>query len=280
MKKKTAVILNGSKPNNTREKIMAIIVLLIIFAIMLAYTIVSIVTNIKFAKEINNFSKLNSETTFSIDKIYMYSGANAESNSTDKAVWDLNIHQYTNIAIYINNRSEQELNYANSIKEMYIENVRFTGLKSGEPTLQFMDINNFGKYVDEEENTITDKLEYKVLNDGDINYSEAEIYADCSNPIVLQYIDKNIKKNEIISDTSSELKFDGELLRKTNIPLDSIKCNLAFDIIIINNYDQKFIANVYIDIPLEDTETGNSIYEGKFIKKLENTNLIRFFRVK
>ena len=62
--------------------------------------------------------------------------------------------------------------------------------------------------------------------------------------------------------------------------MDNIKCNLAFDIIIINNYDQKFIANVYIDIPLEDTETGSSIYEGKFVKKLENTNLIRFFRVK
>jgi hypothetical protein len=54
---------------------------------------------------------------------------------------------------------------------------------------------------------------------------------------------------------------------------------VSFNINIINNYDQKFVANVYIDIPLEDTTTGDNIYKGKFVKKLENTNLIRFFRL-
>ena len=279
MNKKTTVVVNGKKRSNTREKLIAITVLIIVFIIMLVYTILSVVTNEKFAKEINEFAKLNAKTVFSIDNIYMYSSANADRNNEDRAMWNLNVHQFTDIAIYINNRSEQELNYENSIKEIYIDNVRFSGLELGTPSLHFENVENFGKLSGTDDNKITDKLEYTVLNDGDVDYSKPQLYADCSNPIVLEYTNKDIKKNEIISDISSGLKFDGELLRKTGVFLSTIKCNVAFDITIINNYNQKFIANVYLDIPLEDSQTGDTIYNGKIVKKLENTNLIRFFRL-
>ena len=54
---------------------------------------------------------------------------------------------------------------------------------------------------------------------------------------------------------------------------------MSFNITLTNYYNQKFVANVYIDIPLEDTTTGDNIYKGKFVKVLENTNLIKFFRM-
>ncbi len=280
MKKENTVVLKGKKRSHLKEKILLLILLSVVLCIMLIYTIISLITNQKFAEEINEFSKLNSKTVFSIDKIYLYSSASADSNQEDRASWNINVHQFTDMAIYINNRSNQELNYENSIKEMYIENVRFSGLSIGSPSLHFKNVENFAKMDNSDEENISDKLEYTVLNDGDIDYSKPQIYADASNPIILEYKNENIKENEIISDISSELKFDGELLRKTGVFLSKIKCNLAFDITIINNYNQRYVASVYIDIPLEDSETGDTIYNGKIVKKLENTNLIRFFRIK
>lgn len=292
MKKEKAVIINGSRPSYKREKLIAIMVLTSILVIAITFVMITYISNKKFAKEINDFSKLNAKTVFSIDKIYMYSSANANQNSEDRAIWNLNINQFTDIALYINNRSEINLNYENSIKEMYIENIRFSGLNAGIPTLYYKDINEFGKssynanFKDDNnskeklnEESITKNIKYKVLNDGDIDYSKPQIYADCSNPITLEYVNRNIKENAIISDITTDVKYDGTLLKKTGIILSTIKCIISFDITIINNYNQKFIANVYLDVPLEDTDVGTSIYEGKFVKKLENTNLIKFFRI-
>lgn len=47
---------------------------------LLIFTIISKVSSQKFANEINEFAKLNAKTVFSIDKIYMYSSADATSN--------------------------------------------------------------------------------------------------------------------------------------------------------------------------------------------------------
>ena len=278
MRKKTTVIVNGKRKTDIRTKLIVISILILVLISMLGYTLIKFLANNKFAEDINEIWKLNSNTIFSIDNIYMYSSADAENNEEDRAIWNLNVHQYTDIAIYINNRSE-ELNYENSIKEMYISNVKFSNLEKGTPSLAFKDIHNFGKFTDVEENIIEDKIEYKILNDGDIDYSKPQMYADCSNPIILEYANKNIKENEIISDIESDLIFNGELLRRTGVFLDSIKCTVSFTITIINNYEQKFVANVYLDIPLEDTQTGETIYNGKQIKKIQTPNYIKFFRV-
>ena len=278
MRKKTTVIVNGKRKTDIRTKLIVVTVLILALLAMLGYTLIKFLANNKFAEDINEIWKLNSNTIFSIDNIYMYSSADAENNEEDRAIWNLNVHQYTDIAIYINNRSE-ELNYENSIKEMYISNVKFSNLEKGTPSLAFKDIHNFGKFTDVEENIIEDKIEYKILNDGDIDYSKPQMYADCSNPIILEYANKNIKENEIISDIESDLIFNGELLRRTGVFLDSIKCTVSFTITIINNYEQKFVANVYLDIPLEDTQTGETIYNGKQVKKIQTPNYIKFFRV-
>ena len=280
MRKKTTVVVSGNKKrDNTKSKLIAVTVLLLILILMIVLTLISFISNNKFAKEIDEFSKLNSKTVFSIDKIYMYSSADADNLEENNAMWRLNIHQFTDIALYINNRKDVSLNYENSIKKLYIDNVRFSGLEKGEACISFENAQNFGRFSNIEENVIEEKLEYEVLNDGDIDYSKPQIYADCSNPILLEYANKNIKENYVLSDLNQEIKYNGELLRKAGIFLDSIKCNLAFDITIINNYNQKFVANVYLDIPLEDTQTGDTIYNGKIVKKIENTNQIRFFRV-
>lgn len=307
--KKTTVVVNGNENEKLRGKIIITIIAVIVAFVMLNNRMKIININKEFAESVNNFYRLNSKTIFSIDKIYLYSSASAIQNKVTKPIWNINLYQFTDIAIYINNRIEEGLNYENSIKEMYIENVRFGETKAGQPSLYYKDVNKFTKSVfsdidfnnpnvqitngedANQESTseerinnirdtkITDKLEFKVLNDGDIDYSKPQIYADCSNPITLEYVNENIKENQILSDITSDLTYNGQILRKSAVILSDIQSNISFNLIIINNYDQKFMATVFIEIPLQDTVTGETIYDGKMVKILEKPNMIKFFRV-
>ena len=156
-----------------------------------------------------------------------------------------------------------KLNSENAIKTLYIDNIKLNGVKKGEQSLYFKNAPDFGKSIystvekkeDADSNKIGDKLEFSVLNDGDINYEKRQIYADCSSPITLEYVN-NIVNNKIISD------------------IESFRINLT------NNYNQKYMANVYIEIPLEDSVTGDNIYSGKFEKKIEEENYSKFYRLK
>lgn len=287
--KKNVVVVNGNKTERIKTKLAIAIVLVTIAVFLLYNLILVIIVNKKFANEVSEFYKFNANTIFSIDKIYMYSSAGATENTTKKAIWNLNLYQYTDIAIYINNRSDKKLNNENSVKELYIDNIKFGDVQEGKPKLYFKNINDFGKSIikvdeDSESKTntqsIDSKLDYTIVNDGEIDYSKPQIYADCSNPITLEYINEDIKKNQIISDITQNLTYDGNLLRKSGIILSTISNYVSFNIHIKNQYDQEFIANVYIDIPLEDTVTGDTIYEGKFSKTIEKDDYIKFYRTK
>ena len=141
-------------------------------------------------------------------------------------------------------------------------------------------LGDFGRVTANEGNKINGKLVYDIVKSGEIDLTEPKMYANASNPIVLEYVNANLKTNEIISDTNAEVVYDGSLLKSTNIPLDKMKCTLSFTIHIINYYNQEYRATAYIDIPIINTINNTTIYDGRLEKVLENTNLIRFFRIK
>ena len=280
MKKKSLIV---DEKTRVRNKFIVKLVITIALLILCIVTIVNIISiykaNEEFSSYIDGLTRLNSKTVFSIDRIYLYSSADATSNETTKPVWDLNIFQFTDIAIYINNRSEEGVTYENTIKELTIDNIKFNNVKSGTPSLYYKNVNDFAKLTNTEENKINDSLEFNIINSGDADYSTPVIYSNCQNPITLEYVNTNMKEDTIISDISTPLTYDGSLLRKGGILLSQMECTLSFTITIINNYNQKYVATVYIDIPLEDSMSGESIYDGKLIKNIENTNLVKFIRV-
>lgn len=280
MKKKSLIIDEKARKRN---KFITKLIITIALAILCIVTIVYIIgiykVNSEFSSYIDGLSRLNSKTVFSIDRIYLYSSADATSNETTKPVWDLNVSQFTDIAIYINNRAENGVNYENTIKELTISNVKFNNLQSGTPSLYYKNVNDFAKLTNLEENKINDSLEFNIVNSGDADYTKPVIYSNCQNPITLEYVNTNIEEDTIISDISTPLTYDGSLLKKSGILLSQMKCTLSFTITIVNNYNQKFVATVYIDIPLEDSMSSASIYDGKLVKNIENTNLVKFIRV-
>ena len=286
-KVESTVVINGKKSNNRDKKVN--IVSKLIFTIFLTgiliailiFTIKNYEINKQFAKEIESFANLNNKTVFSIDKMTLYSSGFAMKNQENKPVWNLNIGQFTDISLKINNRShENGVSYENTIKSLYIDNIKYNNVTIGNQSLHYKYLGDFGKVTANESNRINDKLVYDVVKSGEIDLTEPKIYANADNPIILEYVNSNLKTNEIISDTNTEVVYDGTLLKNTNIPLDKMKCTLSFTIHIINYYNQEYRATVYVDIPITNTINNTTIYDGKLEKVLENTNLIRFFRIK
>lgn len=286
-KNKNTIVLSRKKKMNTKTKLILCILLIIFLIFSIRNIVICQVANRNLAEIADSFYMSNAKTVFSIDKIILYSSANAIKNEVTRPVWDLNVYQYTDIAIYINNHSDEELNSENAIKTLYIDNIKLNGVKKGEQSLYFKNAPDFGKSIystvekkeDADSNKIGDKIEFSVLNDGDINYEKRQIYADCSSPITLEYVN-NIVNNKIISDIENDVKYDGSILKRSGIVLSDIKSSISFRINLTNNYNQKYMANVYIEIPLEDSVTGDNIYSGKFEKKIEEENYSKFYRLK
>ena len=277
-KLESTVVINGKKSNNRDKKVNIIskliftIFLTIILITILFFTIKNYEINRQFAIEIENFANLNNKTVFSIDKMTLYSSGFATKNQENKPVWNLNIGQFTDIALDINNRSgENGVSYENTIKTLYIDNIKYNNVLIGNQSLHYKYLGDFGRVTANEGN---------IVKSGEIDLTEPKMYANASNPIVLEYVNANLKTNEIISDTNAEVVYDGSLLKSTNIPLDKMKCTLSFTIHIINYYNQEYRATAYIDIPIINTINNTTIYDGRLEKVLENTNLIRFFRIK
>ncbi len=280
MKKKTLIVENSDKNNKKFPIKLIITIALIILCIVMIVNIVKVyLINREFSESITEITRLNSKTVFSIDRIYLYSSADANSKETNKPIWDLDIFQFTDIALYINNRDEEGVTYENTIKSLTIDNVKFNNLQSGNAKLYYKNVNDFAKLDINEENEIKDSMEFDIINSGDADYTKPVIYSNFQNPITLEYVNSEMKEDTKISDITEPLTYDGSLLKKGGISLNSIKCNLSFRVTIVNNYNQKFIATVYIDIPLEDSFNNTSIYDGKLIKNIENSNIVKFVRV-
>ena len=146
-------------------------------------------------------TSLNSKQTFSIDKIYLYSSANATNNETKKSMWNLNVYQFTDISLYISgNASNKD---QNTIKELYIDNVKFDSLNAGTPNLHYKNLFEFGKFNLETENLITDRLNFQVVEPANIDLKSNTI----NNTINAEVTDNtnNIETTSLNTDSSNNI---------------------------------------------------------------------------
>lgn len=254
-----------------------LLILLLIFLVSMLFNISKAYVNkTNFENSILKISEKNENTIFAINEITLFSSCDAETDIKNNTNLTLkNLYQYTDIAIFINNKlSSNNLSAENTLKEVYIDNIKFSNEpKIGTPSLYYKSLNYFSKSNFEEENKLDTKLEFSVTSEDLIDYESPTLYNNCANPITLGYINNNIKTNYSIN-TSGSIKYDGSLLKKSNIILSSIACTINFDIYITNNLNQKFKCPVSIDIPLESD--SKSIYDGSILTK--NTNKFVFYR--
>lgn len=258
-------------------KMFSIVILLFIAVNILIYLFVNLKIKTSFENSTISKANLNDKSIFNIEKIILFSSGYAKTNDTNLDMWNLDLSQFTDIAIYINNNTQNGLTDENLIKRLSINNIKFEPSPAlGTPYLNYKNINNFGKYTNIENTT---NLDFKIIDyNNEINYEEPGLYNSLQNPITLGYVNKNIKTKYPIINNNDILSFDGSLLSRSKVSLDDIYTNISFDINIVNNLNQEFICSISIPVLLEDE--NSNIYTGNISKTFEFDNEYTFYRIK
>ena len=256
----------------------AITIILFIIVLVLCYLLFyKYVLKRNFENSVIDFSSKNEETVFEINKVTFFSSCDAKNKSASSSNFTIeNLYQYTDMALFITSPNEEKT-LQNTLKSVYIDNIQFTKASTlGTPNLYYKNIYNFAKSDIIDSNLISDRLDFNISSEDEANLDTPTLYNNLANPIVLSYVNSNIKTDYTITDTSSPITYDGSLLKKCEVLLNSISSSLSFDIYITNNLGQEFKTTIYIDIPLESEE--ESIYDGNVTLR-KDTNFI-FYRYK
>lgn len=264
---------------NKKKLILTVItIILLILVFFLTYLLWNkFVLKKDFENTILSFANKNETTIFQIEKILLFSNCDAKNKTSSASNFTLeNVYQYTDMAIFISNMAEEN-NLKNTFKKVSIENIQYTSPPAiGEPNLYFKSINQFAKSDIIEENRIQDKLDFTITSEDEANLDSPTLYNNLANPITLSYVNSNIKTDYTITDTSLPITYDGSLLKRCNVVLNSIACQLSFDLYITNNLEEEYKCTVSLSIPLETNDT--SIYDGNITTT--NNNNYKFYRYK
>lgn len=233
----------------------------------------------KFADEAVAFVSDNSEPIFRIKEIILYSSGYGVDNSKGKILTDVDIHQFTDISILIDNKSYiSDLSNKNTVSELYIDNIKIKRKSDvGTSTINYKNPYEFGKFNDSIEKT--NRIDFKILHtnaDNENNdFSTPTFFTDCSNPITLGYLNKDIKNNCNLLDTKEKVEFNGKILKTADVDLDDLYYELSFQIHLKNSLEQAYVYGVNLNIPLKDQ--NSDISNGYIFKVMHNQSKFYYF---
>lgn len=263
------------KTKHPKLILLLLTILLIICILAYSYIFYASYSRNEFVNQSLKISDQNQLSIFKVNKILIYNSANAINNRSDNSLEDLNICQYTDIAIYIDNTSSiSDLTTQNTVKELWIDNIKITPNSNlGTQVLNYKNLNNFGKF-DNISSADNSRIDFNIINTNEQNessdYSTPTFYTDCSNPISLGYVNSGIVKNYSIHDNVNSVILNGKLLQQANVDLSQISYNLAFDIHIKNYDDDSFVyhSNINVDLNTQNKD----IYNGYLYQTRNNTS--------
>ncbi len=155
--------------NLFKKKDLVILLILVIILISLLPFYIFKIRDIIYR---NNFENYSYETysnylnpIFSIEKIVYYSNAFVTDNSQGNNFQDINIGQYTDIAIYINNANRSDdLTDENTISELYIDNIKITANSDkGNRILSYKNPYYFATYKGLQEPT-NNRVDFSIIS--------------------------------------------------------------------------------------------------------------------
>ena len=245
-----------------------LILLFIVLFIIVASIIHKTIGRNTYANKITKIAEENKDVIFSIEKILIYSSAGIENNNQSN-LKDLGICQYTDFDIYINNKNSiTDINEKNTVGQLYIDNIKIESQNnSGEKILNYKNFNDFGKFKSFEN---CDRIDFDVIRTNKENeerdYSKPSFYTDCSNPVTIGYINKNITQYSA-SQNDNFVYYDVKILKNAKVELEELRYNLSFKIHIINNINEEFIYEANIkDVVSNDDK---AIYNNGFVAKMK-----------
>ena len=253
-----------------QKKVISIVVVILIIAIATTFygnKIVNAVNKNQFAKEITTISEKNKNPMFGIEKVSIYSNADAVDSSQEQNLQDVNISQYTDIAIYINNKvSIKELTQENTISKLSIDNIKIeSNSLVGEKTLNYKNPRNFSEFkLPERTNSRNETINFSIVHTNEENrtadYDLPTFFTDCSNPITLSYLNKDIVTHYKVTGEKNVISFNGKMLKEAKVNLSDLNYTISFSINITNNLGEEFVYEEKFDVKL-DNENGG-LYNG------------------
>ena len=272
IRKKKRIALNES--NKKSIKILSLLILILIICMTIYFFFVQgIFIKKNFEDDSTDFSNLNKNIPFNINKIILFSSATAETDTVNQHL-SLDISGYCDIGIYLNNLDKENT----SIKSLSINNIKISSPELGTPYLYKKKINDLGKCSFSEDATIKDNFNFNIINsDAKINYDNYELSSDGTTPISLGFYNKNVKE-EFITD-SQEIVYNGTLFKNALIAQTSLNCNVSFSINITTTNNEEYMCNINFDIPFED-DTGSMYDTGYTTKEYTGTQTGNFIRIK
>ena len=260
------------KDKNKKKFIKKLIHILIniILMVILVFLFKKAYNKLLYKKTFENssisFAEKNKETIFSINKIVFFSSCDSKNKASSITNFTIeNLYAYTDIALFIDNNSEEN-NMENTLKSVKISNIKFTKEPIlGKPKLYYKSVQDFAKSELNENNIIDKELEFKITSEDNADFSQPVLFNNCANPITLSYINQNIKTDYTMTDTQNPITYNGKLLERCGVSVQSIETSISFVIEIENNKNQKFKTTVYFDIPYKFEE--KSIYDGNLTVK-------------
>ena len=257
-KKNMKYVINYIKNNLCIILILFILIFAILF--LSKNIFISYLSKKSIEKDLKN---LNITNDIYIDKVELYSsatGIDKKLNPNDGTLWNLDLSQYTDIAIHINSTMP--------INSMYIDNISFDNTSYNSLKLYEISLNNFGVYED----TMQTSENSNNNNNNNININQEEkINLPLITPITLRYVNYNFEKNKELNNINSPILYDGSILKNAKIPLSSLKNNINFTINIISNSNEHYKYTLNIPIVLKDNNE-KSIYDGYYYTKIPCEN--------
>ena len=273
IRKKKRII---AKKTNSRALKLISILLILIFICSLSY--IFFLRNYFNNKNFEEYNLLiansNSSIPFSLNKIVLYSSSTASTVNSynDNSVQALDISQYCDISLYINNDNNS------IIKKLYIDNISISNSEIGTPYLYKKSLSDIEKCSYDSSKIITNQFQYNIISkDLPIDYENYELYSDGSTPITIGFFNENIKSNYLL--TEEEIKNSISFLKDAHIPLSSINCSISFVLNIITVKDEHYICNINISIQFENKD-GASIYNAGFVtNEISSDKLSKFIKI-
>ena len=277
-----------------KQKIIVLIIAIIVLIFMSSLVYRNVISvkraNNILAKEMETIVEENKEPVFTIQKVVLYSSAEYEDLSVEQNLQDISIHQYTDIAVYISNdntqdgsmkakNTEYELTEANTVSELYIDEIKVESKKNlGIKLFNYKNPLEIGKYRTIENSV--ERIDFNIIHKNEDNkkdYTNPTFFTDCSNPITVGMLNKNVLEHCTASNDGT-LALDGSILKNAGVNLEELQTVISFKVHLKNNLNEEFVCNVVLENDLGNgTET---IYDGYLLKVLssEDLNNLKFFK--
>lgn len=260
---------------HTKLIVFILILLLILCSLAYSYIFYIVFSRNEFVDNSLETANINNSSIFKVNKILLYSSGNAIDKTKDRSLQNMDVCQYTDIAIYIDNTSYiSELTTQNTVKDLWIDNIQVsTSNKNvGTPVFNYKNLNTFGTF--ENINTaLQRRIDFNVINTNEENenadYNSPTFYTDCSNPISLGYLNRGVVQNYSIHDDVNSISLNGKLLEQAGTNLADLNYNVTFDVYIKNYDNDTFVYHSNLEVILD---TDNKEIFGGYLYQTRNTS--------